>query len=69
GTVRRLSRDRRDAALSDVEWDQFVTEFVGDVDAFLTAKLRQVDGGIRRLTGTAPEQERDELGDVVPSGT
>ena len=69
GAVRRLSRDRRDAALSDVEWDQFVTEFVGDVDALLTAKLREVEGGIRRLTGTAPEQARDELGDVVPSGT
>ena len=46
-----------------------MTEFVGDVDALLTAKLGEVESGIRRLTGTAPEQERDELGDVVPSDT
>ena len=67
GAVRRLSRERRDATLSDVEWEQFVTEFVGDVDALLTAKLGEVESGVRRLMGTAPEQERDELGDVVPS--
>ena len=67
--VRRLARGRRDAALTDVEWDEFVTEFVGDVDTLLAAKLKEVEDRIRRLTGTAPEQERDELGDVVPSGT
>lgn len=68
-TVRRLSRERRDAALSKVEWKQFETEFVGDVDTLLTTKLGEVESGIRRLTGTSPQQERDELGDVVPSET
>ena len=67
GAVRQLSRDRRDAALSDDEWAQFLTEFVGDVDALLAAKLKEVESGIRRLTGIAPEQQMDEEGDVVPS--
>ena len=67
GTMRRLSRERRDAALSDVEWRRFVTDFVGDVDALLTAKLSEVETEMRRLTGTSPHQERDESGDVVPS--
>ena len=69
GAVRRLSRERRDAALSEIEWKLFMTEFVGDVDALLTAKVREVENGIRRLTGTALEQERDEHGDVMPSDT
>ena len=67
--VRRLSQKRRDAALSDVEWKQFETEFVADVDALLTEKLGEVDSGIRWLTGTSPQQDRDEFGDVVPSET
>ena len=67
--VRRLSRERRDAAFSDAEWERFLTDFVGDVDALLTTKLKKVESKIQRLTGTAPEQERDELGEVIPSGT
>ena len=67
--VRRLSQERRDAALGNVEWGHFATDFVGDVDALLAAKLDEVESGIRRLTGTAPEQEQDEFGDVIPSDT
>ena len=67
--VRRLSQERRDAALSDVEWKQFVTEFAGDVDALLTAKLGEVESRTRRLTGTSPPQEWDEFGDLVSPDT
>ena len=69
GTVRRLSRERRDAALSNAEWEGFVTDFVGDVDALLTAKLLEVVTAMRRLTATSPQQKLDEFGDVVPSET
>ena len=67
--IRRLSRERREAALSDVEWASFKTEFIGDVDALLTAKMGEAESEIRRLTGTAPQQEKDEFGDVIPPET
>ena len=67
--LRQLSRERRDADLSNVEWNQFLTEFVGDVDTLLTTKLKEVRDRILGLTGSAPEQERNERGDVVLSST
>ena len=65
--VRQLSRKRQHAALNNTEWQQFLTEFVGDVDKLLKEKLNKVESKIQQLIGTAPEQERDELGDVIQS--
>ncbi|RIJ32763.1 TrlF family AAA-like ATPase [Henriciella mobilis] len=65
--VRRLTRERADAGLEQDEWKLFLTDFAGDVDALLKARLATVEAEIKRLSGAAPVQAVDESGEVAPS--